>query len=33
MQVNSINVNLYNYYNSFVNLHIFNLTNMGDFKD
>ena len=30
--MNSINVNLHNYYSNFVNLQIFNLTNVGDFE-
>jgi len=29
--VNIISVNLHSYYNNFVNLHIFSLTDVGDF--
>ena len=30
-KVNSVNINLHNYCNNFTNLHIVNLTNVGDF--
>ena len=30
--MNNVSVNLHGYCINFVNLHIFNLTNMGDFK-
>ena len=31
--MNSISGNLHRYYNNFANLHIFSLTNVGDFGD
>ena len=30
--MNNIDINLYGYYSNFVNLHIFNLTNVSDFE-
>ena len=31
-KVNSVDINLRSYYNNFINLHIFSLTDMGDFE-